>query len=188
MSDSPDDAFDKLPDELEDGAQLAGNSDTGQSPTPEPPPFLSLSSCSAMIDKTRQCAHGHPCSSIQASHLHLRNEDAVVPRVARTRRALRAQPLPRPKLPQRLARRGKGVDLLKYALPNFFPNARLISVIAQPKNVPEEGASGEPPAKRKRGRPPKHPRPSSPHEDVGEGGTSDSPTKRKRGRPPKNAA
>jgi len=34
MSDSPaDDTFDdnKLPDELEEGAQLAGNSDTGQS-------------------------------------------------------------------------------------------------------------------------------------------------------------
>jgi len=37
MSDSPDDTFDKLPDELEEGAQLAGNSDTGQSP-----PSLSL--------------------------------------------------------------------------------------------------------------------------------------------------
>ncbi|SRR5258707_10546999 len=126
---------------------------------------------------------------LQATHLHLRNGVAVVPRAARTRRLLRAQPLPRPKLPQRLARRGKGVDLLKYALPNFFLNARLISaMIAQPKNVPEEGASGEPPAKRKRGRPPKNPKPSSPHEEVGEGGTSDSPTKRKRGRPPKNAA
>jgi hypothetical protein len=40
MSDSPaDDTFDdhKLPDELEEGAQLAGNSDTGQSSLP---PFL----------------------------------------------------------------------------------------------------------------------------------------------------
>jgi hypothetical protein len=39
MSDSPaDDSFDdhKLPDELEEGAQLAGNSDTGQS-SPSPP-------------------------------------------------------------------------------------------------------------------------------------------------------
>jgi hypothetical protein len=81
--------------------------------------------CSAMIDDgTRRCAHLFP---IQALHLHLRNGVAVVPRAARTRRVLRAQPLPRPKLPQRPARRGKGVDLLKYALPNFFPNARLIS-------------------------------------------------------------
>jgi hypothetical protein len=35
MSDSPaDDTFDdhKLPDELDEGAQLAGNSDSGQSP------------------------------------------------------------------------------------------------------------------------------------------------------------
>lgn len=41
MSDSPaDDTFDdhKLPDELEEGAQLAGNSDTGQS-SPLFPPF-----------------------------------------------------------------------------------------------------------------------------------------------------
>jgi hypothetical protein len=190
MSDSPaDDTFDdhKLPDELEEGAQLAGNSDTGQSS----PPFFPFSHlpCFMIDDETRRCV----CSRLalflsQASHLHLRNGVAVVPRAARTRRVLRAQPLPRPKLPQRLARRGKGVDLLKYALPNFFPNTRLISVIAQPKNVPEEGASGEPPAKRKRGRPPKHSKPSPPHEDVGEGGTSDSPTKRKRGRPPKNAA
>jgi hypothetical protein len=39
MSDSPaDDTFDdpKLPDELEEGAQVAGNSDTGQSPSPFP--------------------------------------------------------------------------------------------------------------------------------------------------------
>lgn len=48
----------------------------------------------------------------QTRHPHLRNGVAVVPRAARTRRVLRAQPLPRPKLPQRLARRGKGVDLL----------------------------------------------------------------------------
>ena len=41
MSDSPaDDTFDdpKLPDELEEGAQLEGNSDTGQSS----PPFYPL--------------------------------------------------------------------------------------------------------------------------------------------------
>jgi hypothetical protein len=33
MSDSPDDTFEdhKLPDELDEGAQQAGNSDTGQS-------------------------------------------------------------------------------------------------------------------------------------------------------------
>jgi hypothetical protein len=40
MSDSPDDIYDKLPDELEEGAQLAGNSDTGQSSPPSlVPPF-----------------------------------------------------------------------------------------------------------------------------------------------------
>jgi len=48
----------------------------------------------------------------QASQQHQPNEVAVVPRAARTRRALRAQPPPRPKLPQRLVRRGKGGDLL----------------------------------------------------------------------------
>jgi hypothetical protein len=37
MSDSPDDTYDKLPDELEEGAQLAGNSDTGQSSPPLSP-------------------------------------------------------------------------------------------------------------------------------------------------------
>ncbi|KAH9997224.1 hypothetical protein BJV77DRAFT_960186 [Russula vinacea] len=34
MSDSPDDIYDKLPDELEEGAQLAGNSDTGAASAP----------------------------------------------------------------------------------------------------------------------------------------------------------
>jgi len=124
MSDSPADAsFDdhKLPDELEEGAQLAGNSDTGQS---SPPFFLPSPVCLVLQRSMRRRVD--VCSrfalfSCQASHLHLRNGVAVVPRAARTRRVLRAQPLPRPKLPQRLARRGKGVDLLKYALPNFFP-------------------------------------------------------------------
>ena len=54
MSDSPaDDAFDdhKLPDELEGGAQLAGNSDNGRSPSP----FLLSrdSSCTTTIDNAR---------------------------------------------------------------------------------------------------------------------------------------
>jgi len=63
MSDSPaDDTFDdhKLPDELEEGAQLAGNSDTGQSSPLSPSPVWP---CSVMIDdETRRCAHGSPCS------------------------------------------------------------------------------------------------------------------------------
>ena len=44
MSDSPaDDTFDDhRPDELDDGAQLAGNSDTGQSPSPLSPFRLAL--------------------------------------------------------------------------------------------------------------------------------------------------
>jgi len=53
MSDSPPDDFDdhKLPDELEGGAQLAGNSDTGRSPSP----FLlsRVSSCTTTIDNAR---------------------------------------------------------------------------------------------------------------------------------------
>jgi hypothetical protein len=121
MSDSPpDDTYDdhKLPDEPGEGAQLAGSLETGRSP------FLSPFAISfATIDNARPLIFlvlTIALFLLQASLLRQRNEVVVVPRAARTRlrRALRAQPRPRPKLPQRLARRGKGGDLLKYALPN----------------------------------------------------------------------
>ncbi|KAF8478627.1 hypothetical protein DFH94DRAFT_751101 [Russula ochroleuca] len=134
MSDSPDDTYDKLPDELEEGAQLAGNSDTGAASTP-----AKRGRGRPKGSKNKKNAAGTAASTSE-----------VAPAAGEKRK--RGRP-------------------------------------PKPKNVPEEGASGEPPAKRKRGRPPKNPKPTSPpHEDVGEGGTSDSPTKRKRGRPPKNAA
>ncbi|KAI0256758.1 hypothetical protein BJV78DRAFT_1150697 [Lactifluus subvellereus] len=155
MSDSPaDDTFDdpKLPDELDEGAQHAGNSDTGLATTPA------------------KRGRGRPKGS--------KNKKSAAGTAASTSEVAPAAGEKR--------RRGRPPKVCLEPIASGFPFSPL--VIVQPKNPQEETATGEPPAKRKRGRPPKTPKPVPPHDDVAEGATSDPPPKRKRGRPPKNAA
>ncbi|KAF8274962.1 hypothetical protein EI94DRAFT_1793628 [Lactarius quietus] len=137
MSDSPgEDAFDdhKLPDELDEGAQLAGNSDSGQRPT-----------------FTCETRAGRPKGSKNKKSVAVGGTSASAPEASPAvgEKRKRGRP-PKPKNPQEDTSTGEPPAKRKRGRPPKNP---------KPTSAPEdtgEGGTSDLPVKRKRGRPPKN--------------------------------
>ncbi|KAH9063382.1 hypothetical protein EDB87DRAFT_1603334 [Lactarius vividus] len=134
MSDSPaDDTFDdhKLPDELDEGAQLAGNSDSGAPPSP-----VKRGRGRPKGSKNKKSVAGASVPAPEAS-----------PPTGEKRK--RGRP-PKPKNPQEDTSTGEPPAKRKRGRPPKNPKP------ASTQEDAGEGGTSDLPVKRKRGRPPKN--------------------------------